>query len=348
MLVDVILPIYRGRRWVVEAIDSVLAQTYLDWHLTVVDDASPDETLDYVKEIYQDHADRISFIRLAQNHRAAGARMEAIRQTHGDLIAFIDQDDRWHPRKLERQVELLKRSPYVHAIHTDVQHIDSNGDVIPGSADRENAYRANIPYDTLKCQTLARQLFLMNSVRLVSAVVLRHAFEQAGGFDITLFGGEDWEFWVRFAASGHRITHIAIPLVDRRLHSSNTSQAYFAARTQGLLQTIDRVLLHYPDLSDLATYRRSLLLRREIVNGLVNGRGSQVRPRIRQFLRLGKGKTRIMGCVFWVLSLVGPFQRPLAMTGLRLIRGMTQQGWAIVSAQLIESHSPKHEGDSCS
>lgn len=305
--VDVILPIYQARLcWVRKAIDSVLAQTYPHWHLTVVDDASPDDTMAYIQETYQDYPDSISFIQLEQNRRAAGARMEAIRQTHGDVIAFIDQDDRWHPRKLERQVERLHQKPRVEAVHTDVQHIDENGDIIPGSADRENASRSRIPYDALSPDALMEQMFLGNSIRLVSAVVLRQAFEQSGGFDETLFGGEDWEFWVRFAASGNRIAHLAEPLIERRMYAESVSSVYHQARTEGLLQTLDRLVTMYPALKPLASRRRAHILRGLVLQELKKGKGAQVRPYIRDIIQSTPQDYR--GYVLWALSYLGPVQ----------------------------------------
>jgi len=306
-LVDIILPVYQSRRqWLNEAAGSVLAQTYPHWHLTIVDDASPDDTLVCVKEMYQEHTERISFIQLEQNRRAAGARMEAVRQTRGDVIAFIDQDDRWCPRKLERQIERLRQKPTVRAVHTDVQHIDSDGDLIPGSADGENVLRASIPYEVLGREALMKQMFLGNSIRLVSSVVLREAFEQVGGFDETLFGGEDWEFWVRFAASGNRIAHLAEPLVERRIHAGNVSSMHHQARTQGALRALDKLVTMYPSLKDLASRRRAEILRGAALHELRVGDGARIRPQIREIIQLTPKDYR--GYALWFLSYLGPLQ----------------------------------------
>jgi glycosyltransferase involved in cell wall biosynthesis len=336
LYVDIILPYYQGHRWIQQAIDSVLSQTYPHWHLTIVDDASPNAALDAIKNAYKSHMERISFIHLDQRHRAAGARMEAIRRTRGEAIAFIDQDDRWHPTKLELQVEQLKATPQVHAVHTDVKHIDSDGRHMPGSADRENAYRAKIPYHSLKPYRLAKHLFLLDSIRLVSALILRDAFEEAGGFNDTLFGAEDWEFWVRFTSSGHRIAHIPHPLVERRLHSHNTAKAHFLNRNQNMLNIVDQVVLAYPGLAELTSRRKSLLLRQYITKGLTLGQGREVRPQIKQLIQQGGGKSKIVGYTLWLISLLGPLQRPVSQVGLRLIRIITQQGWAIIT--------PRHNG----
>lgn len=305
--VDIILPVYRGRPlWITEAIDSVLAQTYPYWHLTIVDDASLDDTLAYIKEAYRSHTNRISFIQLEQNRRAAGARMETIRQTHGDVIAFIDQDDRWRPHKLEQQIARLKQEPTVQAVHTDVEHIYPDGNVISRSANRENALRASIPYEALNREDLIKQMFLGNSIRLVSSAVLRQVFEQTGGFDETLVGGEDWEFWVRFAASGYRIAHLAEPLVERRIHAGNVSSVHCQARTEGALQALDKLVAMYPILKRLASRRRAHLLRWLASHELQSGDGARIRPQIREIIQLTPKDYR--GYALWFLSYLGPLQ----------------------------------------
>lgn len=308
MKVDIILPVYRGRRWVGKTIDSVLAQTYPHWHLAIVDDESPDDTLDYVKEAYRGCGDRISFLRLAHHRGSGGARMEAIRQAHGDVIAFIDQDDRWHPQKLAYQVERLQRAPVVEAVHTDVQCIDSYGQRLRGRADRENARRARIPYDRLEPDALARHLFLRADViRLVSALVRRRPFEQIGGFDETLSSGEDWEFWVRFAASGYRIAHLATPLTERRLHPGNTSHQ--SMWRQGHWHALEKVLRVHPELAELAPQRKANLLCEEAIAALITGQSTHARQQAQQLIRLVPSDWR--GYVLFLFSCLGPISRSL-------------------------------------
>jgi len=308
MEVDVILPVYRGKRWIREAVDSVLAQTYPRWHLIIVDDASPDDTLDYVKQAYRECGGRLSFLRLTHRRGPGGARMEAIRQAHGDAIAFIDQDDRWHPQKLISQVECLQRVPIVEAVHTDIQCIDSYGQRLRGRADRENAQRARIPYDRLESKALTRHLFLRADViRLVSALVRRRPFEQIGGFDETLAGGEDWEFWVRFAASGYSLAHLPMPLIDRRLHSGNTSHQ--SMWRQGHWRALEKVLLAHPELAELAPQRKVNLLCEEAIAALITGQNAPARQQARQLIRLAPYDWR--GYVLLLFSCLGSIPRSL-------------------------------------
>ncbi len=269
MKVDIILPIYKGKRWVGEAIDSVLAQTYKNWHLTIVDDASPDDTAEIVSGFCDKYPEQIALMRLKDNRRAAGARMKAIRATNGDVIAFLDQDDRWRPEKLQKQIGKLQSSPSVHAVHTDVEHIDHSGNIINGSSDNENIKRRSDNHNQLIGQDLAKTVFENNWIRLVSSVVLRKKFENVGGFNETLFGGEDWEFWVRFANQWN-IGYIPEPLVERRIHKNNTSSKYRYIRTMGLLKSLEIVESSYSYLGPLIPKRRIKLLKRAVVSALEN------------------------------------------------------------------------------
>jgi glycosyltransferase involved in cell wall biosynthesis len=315
-LVDVILPIRCGRRYVREAIESVLAQTHPALHLTIVDDASPDATLEFVRDHCGYRPERISLIGLETQRRAAGARMQALRRTRGEFIAFIDYDDRWRPEKLERQLERLAREPQVQAVHTDVVHIDASGRTLPGAADEENAARAALDWDALAGEALVRSCFLRNRIRLVSAMVRREGFDAVGGFDASLFGGEDWEFWVRFAAAGQRIAHLPEPLVERRMHAANTSTTQAERRLEGQLAALDRVLARQPELAELGPARRAALLRTDVLNHLYAGRGARARARLRELRALDANSPGLLA--LWLLSLAGPLSPPLLRLARRL------------------------------
>lgn len=106
-LVSVITPTYNCAAFIDETIESVLAQTYTDWEMIIVDDQSKDNTEDVVKK-YTDP--RIKYIKLEKNSGAAVARTEAMKLSEGQYMAFCDSDDLWMPDKLERQLAFMKRA----------------------------------------------------------------------------------------------------------------------------------------------------------------------------------------------------------------------------------------------
>jgi glycosyltransferase involved in cell wall biosynthesis len=316
MKVDVILPVYKGKQWVGEAIDSVLSQRYPNWHLTLVDDASPDDTAEHVEHFCHAYPQQISLIRLKENRRAAGARMEAVRCTKSEVIAFLDQDDRWAPEKLARQIQRFEAWPPVEAVHTDVVHIDAEGNRLARRADWENARRASVPYENLSKEELTRLLFLSHSIRLVTAAVLRKSFEGAGGFNEALFGGEDWEFWIRFASTC-RIGHIAEPLVERRIHDKNTSVHYARSRISGAFAALDKVKVACPHLSALAYKRRANLLKQAVVAALENNRVEEAREIARLLVRARP--LDVSTFLLFALCYAGPYKK-VAMGTADLLR----------------------------
>lgn len=108
-LVSVITPAYNSERFIGETIDSVLAQTLEDWEMIIVDDCSTDRTFEIIKR-YAAKEPRIKARRLSENSGAAIARNEAIRQSRGRYIAFLDSDDQWFPEKLEVQLDFMKEN----------------------------------------------------------------------------------------------------------------------------------------------------------------------------------------------------------------------------------------------
>lgn len=119
-LVSVIMPSWNTGKFIAESIDSVLAQTYENWELIIVDDCSTDNT-DEVVAGY--HDPRIRYFKNEQNSGAALTRNRAIREARGEWIAFLDSDDLWQPEKLEKQIAFMKEHNYVFSYH-DFEKID--------------------------------------------------------------------------------------------------------------------------------------------------------------------------------------------------------------------------------
>ncbi|MBQ4528076.1 MAG: glycosyltransferase [Clostridia bacterium] len=108
-LVSIIMPSYNTGRFIKETVDSVLAQTYENWELIIVDDCSTDNT-DEVVAGFND--DRIKYLKNEKNSGAAVSRNRAMREAKGKWIAFLDSDDLWLPEKLESQLAFMKDNGY--------------------------------------------------------------------------------------------------------------------------------------------------------------------------------------------------------------------------------------------
>lgn len=127
-LVSIIMPMYNSSAYVVEAIQSVLAQTYTNWELIVVDDCSSDDSVSRVCDFC--HSD--SRIRLLQTNKASGSpttpRNVGVEHAKGRFIAFLDSDDMWLPTKLEEQLNLFYGSDNsVAIVYSDYEKIKESG-----------------------------------------------------------------------------------------------------------------------------------------------------------------------------------------------------------------------------
>lgn len=251
---DIVLPTYNGSAFLDETLTSIQEQSWSRWRLLAIDDGSGDDTVE-ILESAASTDDRITVLR-GGGLRAAGARMAAIEHGSAPWLAFVDQDDLWSPAKLDRQASLLAH-PEVAAVHTAVQHIDSEGRRIPGGALEENHYRRRFANGSEGLD--ARQLAVRNSIRLSSSCVKRDVFDAIGGFDSSLDGGEDWSFWFRLAANGHRVAYLDQILTHRRVHGDNTSIRSRAPRRQGLLAAVDKVSTQHPDHMRWLTARRAIV-----------------------------------------------------------------------------------------
>jgi len=111
-LISIITPSYNSEKYISETIESVLAQTYKNWEMIIVDDVSSDDSLQIIEQ-YTQKDSRIKVIRSKQNMGPAHARNRAIKEAKGRYIAFLDSDDVWFPKKLEKQIQFLTENNLV-------------------------------------------------------------------------------------------------------------------------------------------------------------------------------------------------------------------------------------------
>jgi len=256
MKFDIILPMYKPKiRYLSEAIDSVINQTYNNWSLIIIDDGSKDGSIENVYRNYNER--KIKYIKLKKNLGPAGARNYAISKSDGEYLAFIDQDDRWGRTKLDRYKSFIISNKDVKLIHSDLDAIDENSNIISGYYTRENQDRSLIPYQKLDKNEMAENLFNYYSVRIGTLCIERKAFINSGGFDSRLFGGEDEEFIVRFAMR-YNINYLPKKLTYRRLHNNNSTKLYKVRRIKGRIKSIKKMWHKYNFKNSNIMYRAYL------------------------------------------------------------------------------------------
>lgn len=172
-LISVVIPTYRRSHIVGAAIDCALAQTHRELEVLIVDDGSPDDTEAVVRR-YADRDARVRYVRHATNKGLPAARNTGIHAARGRYIAFLDDDDRWHPRKLERQLHTMQSADAMLCIAV------ANGRPL------RRLRGTRVTLDDLR-----RGSFDPSSL-LAKTEVLRDVL-----FDETLREGEDWDAFIR-------------------------------------------------------------------------------------------------------------------------------------------------------
>lgn len=123
-LVSIIMPSYNTANYISESINSVINQSYKNWELIVVDDCSTDNTDEVIKDFLKDS--RIKYLKNKENSGAAISRNKALRIAKGEWIAFLDSDDLWSHKKLEKQIKFMEQNNYNFS-YTKYGEIDEQG-----------------------------------------------------------------------------------------------------------------------------------------------------------------------------------------------------------------------------
>jgi glycosyltransferase involved in cell wall biosynthesis len=198
--VSVVIPTYNRRDIVRDAIDSALAQTLPPSQIIVVDDGSRDDTGPHLRATYGDAID----YRRQANAGLSAARNHGIRAATQPLVAFLDDDDVWHPRKLELQAQCFERDPAWGLL--GAEQFDWPAETFPVAPADPRAVLRTVTWEQLVIRTL---------IPVSSVVVRRDLFERAGEFDVTFRSSEDRDFFLR-AARVARVGMLGTPLSGYR------------------------------------------------------------------------------------------------------------------------------------
>lgn len=192
MFFSIVIPLYNKEKFVAATLDSILAQTFTDYEVIVVDDVSTDDSLLVAERFSGKFKQPFRIVSHQKNSGLSSARNTGIRNANSNLIAFIDADDLWKPDFLAKMHELVRKFPhagiyasgyeekYPHGVAADVH---KNLDFAPGE------------------MNLVRDFFNANLHQPIfwygSAVVRREVFEAIGYFDENITYGEDTDFNIR-------------------------------------------------------------------------------------------------------------------------------------------------------
>jgi glycosyltransferase involved in cell wall biosynthesis len=211
--VSVIIPTFNRSHTVKDAVESVLAQTYSNFELIVIDDGSSDNTKDVLADYISNNQIRYLY---QDNQGVSKARNVAVANSDGEWLSFLDSDDRWLPNKLEKQIELLKAQPDKKLVHGEEIWIRRGKRVNP----------------RLKHQKSGGDIF-SRSLELClispSAVMLsRELFDEMGGFREDFVVCEDYDLWLKIT-SLNEVAFVREPIIEKfGGHEDQLSAKYFA------------------------------------------------------------------------------------------------------------------------
>ena len=207
-LVSVVIPVYNQEAYIEEAVASVLAQTFRDREIIVVNDGSTDATARRLNRF----SGRIQVLNKANGGTASALNL-GISQAKGKYVAWLSADDIFLPNKLQLQVQTMWRNPQAGLCYTDWYVIDGSGRLTgqlgsPTFPSREAAVDALLQGCCINGSTV---------------LMLRTALAQVGPFNEAYRQAHDYDMWLRLARY-FEFTHVPLPLIKYRWHGSNLSQ----------------------------------------------------------------------------------------------------------------------------
>ncbi|MFC8232814.1 glycosyltransferase family 2 protein [Streptomyces sp. NPDC056661] len=199
-VVSVVIPCHDYARYLPEAVSSVLAQTFRDWELVIVDDGSTDDTVEVTQSLIACHPDRR--IRLLQQSNAgvSAARNTGIEASTGRYILPLDADDVIAATMLEKTVGVLDSDPGIAIASTDVFTFTDD----------------DLPPQAMPLPAYSRELLLQRLIMFYCSLYRRTAWQTVGGYNESMRAGEDWDFWIGCVEHGFDAHHIHEALFGAR------------------------------------------------------------------------------------------------------------------------------------
>jgi glycosyltransferase involved in cell wall biosynthesis len=301
-LVSVVIATYNGASRIAGAIESVRSQTYPLWEIVVAVDGSTDKTADVIAAFRDD---RISVVSLPVNQGPSAARNAALPETHGEFIAYLDDDDAWLPDKLAAQVTMLSADADLGLVHGGVVDVMEDGRRLVRLPPRDaGGYRANL---------------LRDCIALSTVVVRRTVLERTGGFEPSLRAFEDWDLWARILrVYPSAFTPDVVATTRQRSGSAMHGNVYDLSRARALV-----VRRRWRALRAHGLGSQAIAYHHYFVGGLflVQGRHDEARRRAMRSLRL---RPSMRACVLYGMSFLGAGPTGVAWRGLQRLRRLVR------------------------
>lgn len=207
IFVSIVMPAYNAEKYIGEAIESVLNQTYSNYELIIVDDASKDQTANIVKKLVV-KTDNIRFYQNEKNKGVSYTRNFAISKAYGDWIAFLDSDDKWHKEKLEKQIRFLHKEINAKLVFT--------GSAFINEKNKKYDYVLTVPE-----KIVFKELLKQNVISCSSVLVNKECFQKIKMMNDSMH--EDFAVWLQILNEIQYAYGINEPLLLYRLSKKSKS-----------------------------------------------------------------------------------------------------------------------------
>ena len=225
-LISIITPVYNSEKYIADTIASVLAQTWTDWEMIIVDDCSTDKSKDIIRQ-FAEKDKRIHLFAFNENAGTGKARDFALKKAKGRFVAFFDSDDLWLPEKLEKQIRFMTENKYPISF-TSYKMMDENG------------HDLNRHVDVVESVNLHQ--YLKNTIIGYSSSMID--LKQTGPFEIAdIRIRVDTQVWIGLLKKGFMAYGLNAVLMIYRVHqhSISSNKLYAAKKTWNLYYHIEKL-----------------------------------------------------------------------------------------------------------
>ena len=220
--VSVCIPVRNGADYIAEALESVLAQTFGDFELLVVDNCSTDDTETIVRR-YTDR--RLRYIRNAKNLGLVGNANRCLHLASSEYVCLFHHDDVMLPENLARKVSVLDSHPGVGFVHSNVLVVDPKGRRVAGDIWAEDSRRDYVEPGRVVFPKFLLEMPRASSIFIGAVLARRSVYRRMGGFRDELPHCNDSEMWMRMMLF-FDVACIGEPLVKYRVHGTSTSSSW--------------------------------------------------------------------------------------------------------------------------
>lgn len=217
-LISIVIPLFNGERFIAQTLESVLAQTYRNIEVIVVDDASTDKGCEIVRH-YSTEDSRLRLLLCETNFGGpARPRNIGIEASQGEFIAFVDADDVWKPHKLQTQLDFLIHNPDIDMVHSPAEIIDEHGNISPSRKQRFLSLLLRLM--SPKNAIIYGNFININTLMVRQPLINRFIEEKR------LVAIEDWMFHILNLHDGLKAATVEEALIYYRVHSASISNRH--------------------------------------------------------------------------------------------------------------------------